>query len=624
MTNDRPQNIALWNGRAWVKAAAEGTTGGKKLTRAEAARHASLVRWKKESPFAANVQERLAQIRAKRLAKGKGKGKAKGGKGKPAKDARTPQERANQNRAAISKETGMSDLEGPLVRIGAGMSSDLEPEAYDKLEAMGLIKRTSPGKASLTPAGKKWRAAADKGDAEGARAALAEGKEKAGVAGEKAKAKADKKAEREKAKAERTIARGERSKKRKAEKRPKRDAEEEGDEPDAREQERQADRAQRQKEHDEDRAQRKKDRDEDRAQRQTDRETREKERLADRAERAKERAERSKERSEAGKKKRQQDIEAEVARIAAARARKDMDMDELLPALEELKAIQAEILEIIEEDDTLSAIKAGRRNSGADQGTIDRGYAMAEELCSIFEALGATVEEEEVEGEEVEMVEGKAEGALDIVAVTEGSAIKALDGGAIGGFAVLFGTEDTPDASIHRDYFTTKTEFWLDRFGWPRPMTYHHGMDEDTTDDPIVGTWTKAVVKDEGIWLEGQLDRAHRYHGAVKELIRRGFLKLSSDSAPQWVKRERKPNGTNEVKRWPLLTASPTVTPAEPRMLGLSFKALVAELGLNDSQDNREATEEEGERSDETKAQSDRQRRLLLELDLELAMEATV
>lgn len=190
-----------------------------------------------------------------------------------------------------------------------------------------------------------------------------------------------------------------------------------------------------------------------------------------------------------------------------------------------------------------------------------------------------------------------------------GGEIKAIgDGNTVGGYAVLFGSADTPDMSQYRDYFTRSTDFWIKRFGWPRPMTYHHGMDKDTRDDPIVGEWTKARVDDVGIWLEGQLDQAHKYHGAIKELVRRGFLKLSSDSAPQWVVRERQPNGTHEVKRWPLLTASPTVTPAEPRLSGLAFKALMDELGME---------EQESPSNTEVKADdADRQRAILLELAL--------
>ncbi len=205
----------------------------------------------------------------------------------------------------------------------------------------------------------------------------------------------------------------------------------------------------------------------------------------------------------------------------------------------------------------------------------------------------------------------------DTPAYLYGSEIKALDNGRIGGYAVLFGSADMHDLSNERDYFTKSTDFWLDKFGWPRPMTYHHGLDPDLQDDPIVGTWTKATVDSQGVWLEGQLDKAHRYHSAVKELVRRGYLKLSSDSAPQWVRRERQSNGANEVKRWPLLTASPTVTPAEPRLSSISFKSLMAEIGLEDIDDSPEADEAKAARADVLEAaETERTRRLLLQAKL--------
>lgn len=157
------------------------------------------------------LKQRLEAIRAARKGKKtKPKGKAKG-KGKPT-DSRTPQEIANQNRAEVAKQTGMGDLEGVIVRLGAGMDSEQEKEAHDQLIGKGLAKRNADGSVTLTPAGKAWRRAADKGDVDGANTALREAE--AGVANRTAKdseraskkearekERADKKAERERAKA---------------------------------------------------------------------------------------------------------------------------------------------------------------------------------------------------------------------------------------------------------------------------------------------------------------------------------------------------------------------------------------------------------------------------------------
>ncbi len=74
----------------------------------------------------------------------------------------------------------------------------------------------------------------------------------------------------------------------------------------------------------------------------------------------------------------------------------------------------------------------------------------------------------------------------------DGDAIKALDNDVIRGYAVRFG--DADHADLQRDYYTKATDFWLDHFGWPRPITYHHGMDAGTRNDPVVGHWLKAGV----------------------------------------------------------------------------------------------------------------------------------
>ncbi len=124
-------------------------------------------------------------------------------------------------------------------------------------------------------------------------------------------------------------------------------------------------------------------------------------------------------------------------------------------------------------------------------------------------------------------------------------------------------------------------------------------------------------------YASGQLDRAHAYYKAIKELAARGYLKLSSDSAPQWVQREKQANGANFVKRWPLITASTTVTPMEPRMMPVEVKAYLAELGYTPIDDSPEAINSESVRRDGVKTDDERARRLILELDI-LELETAV
>jgi hypothetical protein len=154
----------------------------------------------------------------------------------------------------------------------------------------------------------------------------------------------------------------------------------------------------------------------------------------------------------------------------------------------------------------------------------------------------------------------------------ESSAVKMMDDGTIVAQAVRFGSPEDPDISAYRDYFTKSTDFWLDRWQ-QRPMLYHHAQDEATADAPVIGTWMKAWVDDTGVWLQGQIDKAHKYAEAIKDMARRGLLKISTDSAPHLIKRRPGPNGTNHVERWPLVAASLTPTPAEPRLMPVSVKS---------------------------------------------------
>jgi hypothetical protein len=587
------------------------------MSRADAARHASLVRWKKEQPFApqtggmanpkiaARVKEILAQKQKKAGPKVKGgKGKAKAAKPK---DGRTKQEVANQNRAGIAKQTGMGDLEGTLVRVAAGMATggnDLEPEKHDALVKKGLAKRHADGSLSLTPAGRKWKSAADKGDADGANAALNDAKAGAADRAAKDSEKSAKKAEREKTK-----------------------------------QAKLAERASKQKKQ-------------------------QKERNAKTQARAKIAADKAKAKIAAKLEQRagkaMTDID-DLAIKAGARHSK-MDASHLDEAARHLHAAGATCPDCAPGDDEAAgkAIKGIMDNpayyashecndimqagsalstlamliqselSEEDEDDADIGQ-LVDAARTLIKFIGSELDE--LEGAASDAADGRTAGDVPMAKAAEdwlhvdGSAIKAIgDADEIGGYAVLFGTKSTHD--LERDYMDKDTDLWLNHFGWPRPITYHHGMDKGTRDDPVIGHWTKATVDDTGVWLSGQLDRAHRYYKAIKELAQRGYLKLSSDSGPQWVIREPQSNGANYVKRWPLVTASTTVTPMEPRMFPVEVKAFLDELGYtplsHDATDeDREAINPDAARSDETKAADDeRARKILLELDI-LQLEET-
>ena len=154
------------------------------MTPSEVARHAALVRWKKESPFA-------ARLTAARQAK------------KP-KDTRTRQEIANQNRASIAQQTGLgADLDGAMARLKAGMGGAADEKNADALVGRGLAKKDpTTGRYSLTPEGNRYYRAAAKGDADGARVAMGDAKDRKASRDAKQGERQAKQAEREKAKAD--------------------------------------------------------------------------------------------------------------------------------------------------------------------------------------------------------------------------------------------------------------------------------------------------------------------------------------------------------------------------------------------------------------------------------------
>lgn len=322
--------------------------------------------------------------------------------------------------------------------------------------------------------------------------------------------------------------------------------------------------------------------------------------------------------------------DADVQRMAAQAVIETADdLPDETPATKALAALDA-IGDLLAAELESDATKVGRRNSANDQAKLDEIYAAASAICDLCVALGATVDDaDEAEADGGEVVALKASDLPPAELPEDAGAVKALDGDRIGGYAVRFGSEDEPDLSAFRDFFTKSTDFWLEHWQ-TRPMLYHHAQDEATKDAPVVGRWTAARVDDVGVWLEGQLNMAHRYAGAVKELVARGALRLSSDSAPHLVVRERRPSGAHEVKRWPLLAASLTPSPAEPRLLPIThLKSLYAAAGLPvplEIDDSPEASDPDAAKAapaSAVEAAADPERERLIELEHIAILEAT-
>lgn len=151
--------------------------------------------------------------------------------------------------------------------------------------------------------------------------------------------------------------------------------------------------------------------------------------------------------------------------------------------------------------------------------------------------------------------------------VSFGGALKSLGAGRFGGFLVIYSDEHSPD--LTGDFFTKATEFFVDD-GARLPILYDHGFDPDLKRQKIgMGTLTK---KNEGLWLEFQLDRRAKYVGAIEKMCADGKCGLSSGAAGHLVSRQAFKKAS-WVAEWGLAEGSITPEPAEPRTTVMPLKS---------------------------------------------------
>ena len=152
-----------------------------------------------------------------------------------------------------------------------------------------------------------------------------------------------------------------------------------------------------------------------------------------------------------------------------------------------------------------------------------------------------------------------------------GDAAKALGGGKVGGYLVLYG--DASKTDLQGDYFDSDTDFVVD---WDdvikTDVYYQHGL------DPVLKRRvidTAEMKRDAvGVWLEAQLNMRDDYECAIYGMVEAGKMGWSSGTIPWLVERE-KIGGAKRIKRWPLgLDASLTPLPTEWRNHAIPIKSL--------------------------------------------------
>lgn len=147
----------------------------------------------------------------------------------------------------------------------------------------------------------------------------------------------------------------------------------------------------------------------------------------------------------------------------------------------------------------------------------------------------------------------------------------------VGGYGVVFGGVD-----LEGETFTPETDYMLD-LAPVKPVYIDHSQETEfvtsdgkrvklTAIDEAVGQVIEVTPDDVGLYMRMQIDKAGRYWRVVEEMIGTEKAGLSSGTIGHLARRNGK-----TITRWPLVEESITLTPAEPRTVGVErLKALVA------------------------------------------------
>lgn len=225
---------------------------------------------------------------------------------------------------------------------------------------------------------------------------------------------------------------------------------------------------------------------------------------------------------------------------------------------------------IIDEEDSMEA-KASRRHSEADMKLIRTARKGASAIIDIMVQLGddgyddAEAQREMEEGiadivdalDNTRIMKSGEGDALDTVKTLPQS-VKAVGDYMVKGKGIVFGGFDLTD-----DRFTADTDLGGSRPFEGMPVFYDHAMGGIKSQIGMVKAW---MPSDDGIDVEIELDRRHKYADEVMKLVEAGALGLSTGAVSHLVVREPVKGGY-EIKRWHVAEISLTPTPAEPRTI---------------------------------------------------------
>jgi HK97 family phage major capsid protein len=147
----------------------------------------------------------------------------------------------------------------------------------------------------------------------------------------------------------------------------------------------------------------------------------------------------------------------------------------------------------------------------------------------------------------------------------------------IGGYGVVFGGAD-----LEGEGFEPDTDFMLDLVP-VKPVFIDHSEGTVITADgktfklsgitEAVGHVIDVTPDDIGLYMQLQFKKAERYWSVVEQMVKTGKAGLSSGTVGHLTRRNGK-----TITRWPIVEESITLTPAEPRTVGVERLKAVTEL----------------------------------------------
>jgi hypothetical protein len=170
----------------------------------------------------------------------------------------------------------------------------------------------------------------------------------------------------------------------------------------------------------------------------------------------------------------------------------------------------------------------------------------------------------------------------DQTLIYSGEAVKALGAGRVGGYLIRFGTPD--DHDVQGDFFTPETYVGRAVKGGV-DVIFDHGMFKRhplamKLGNQVLGEGTISRRED-GWYVEATLDisRDDSIKAAYQE-AEAGRLGWSSGSTDRMVRKTAVKAGVHRVDAWPLIEASLTPKPVDPRNRAFAIKSLNEDMDL--------------------------------------------